>query len=340
MAPEQHQDKRDAGTITQSLQDLWRGFTFLFKRSSQEPAEEVTIPKVSETPLEAAWRDITETRRQVGELAEQSKVTGDIDAAQRALEELKLKTAAYENAVEEMEGPIRTVLGKNFLGVEEWKRGLGVRVGVPPPIPAYITPEFLDSHCPLSPRELIKDSHILVLVPRTVDGQPYSAVKLGELCKMRLGLGYDLIRQRRTENAWKQEAWAKASPLASEWILLPKRDPLPSAVEALFPSDSELRHFRDKNIVEQETVLRDYYQQDYRPAKALELLTMNLLFGLVNEHARLLPGKVRFRCAERDTNGGRVVITKPVNHLEGLEVELYVGDGRNPWISFALARKA
>jgi hypothetical protein len=339
MAPDQHQDKRDTGSITQSLQDLWRGVTFLFKRSSQEPAEEVTTPKVSETPLEASWRDITETRRQVGELAEQSKITGDIDSAQRALEELKLKTAAYEKAVEEMEGPIRTVLGKNFLGVEEWKRGSGVRVEGPPPIPEYITPQLLNSHCPLSPMELIKDSHILVLVPRTVDGQPYNALKLGELCKIRSGLGYDLIRERVTESAWTEEAWAKASPLASEWILLPKRDPRPSVVQALFPSDSKLRHFRDRNIVEQETVLRNYYQQDYRPAKALELLTMTLLFGLVNEHARLLPGNVGFRCAERDTRGGRVVITS-VKGLEGLVIRRYVGDGRNPGISFALARKA
>ena len=73
---------------------------------------------------------------------------------------------------------VKKELGKNFLGAEEWK-AQGIEVGTPPPIPASITKELLNSPCPLHPGQKIKDTHILMLVPKTVNGKPYCATPEG-----------------------------------------------------------------------------------------------------------------------------------------------------------------
>lgn len=98
-------------------------------------------------------------------------------------------------------------LGKNFLGSEAWK-AQGDDVGTPPPIPASITEALLESPCPLHPGEKIKDTHILVLIPKTVNGEAYTALKLDELCASRKGSGDKLIASELPwANIWRHEQW-------------------------------------------------------------------------------------------------------------------------------------
>jgi hypothetical protein len=85
--------------------------------------------------LKDMWNDLALTRSRVGELAEQGKRSGDLGPAQAALGELQLKTAHLEKLLQEMQAPIKAVLGKNFLGTAEWKQGFEVKVGAPPSIP-------------------------------------------------------------------------------------------------------------------------------------------------------------------------------------------------------------
>jgi hypothetical protein len=197
------------------------------------------------------------------------------------------------------------LLGKNFLGAAEWQRGFQVNVGKVPPIPKSITKELLESDCPLHPGEKIKDTHILMLVPKTVNGEPYSAVKLGELCAKRKGSGDKLIYDRADwANDWKGESWAQTPQLESEWVLIPKSDPDPDKV-------SKGKHFRSKTIDEQAEVLK-HYEADYREAKALEVMTAALLNDVVNGEPRMLaPEGVKWnylRCVEPNASGGRVVV--------------------------------
>ena len=215
-------------------------------------------------------------------------------------------------------------LGKNFLGAAQWKEAFGVKVGAVPPIPNSITKALLISDCPIEPGKLIKETHILVLIPKSVDGEPYSALKLDELCSKSKGSGNKLIYDGGSD--LKGQSWASTEQAASEWVLIPKGDPDPAKV-------ATDKHFRSKDIAAQDVVLRDHYKE-YREVKTLEVMTMALLYDLTHKE-RLLPDYVR--CEEANASGGRVCVGNfaavglvVVDDRDGF------GDG---YIGRALARK-
>ena len=223
---------------------------------------------------------------------------------------------------------VQKVMGKNFLGAEEWKKGFKVDVGPVPPIPNWITKE-LSEDCQLHPGQKVKDTHILMLVPKTVSGKAYSAVKLGELCAKAKGSGDRLIYDGADwANAWKGESWAKTSPSESEWVLIPKSDPDPKKVP-------KGQHFRSKTIAEQAKVLK-HYEADYREAKALEVMTAALLNDVVNGERILSDCYLRTR--EPNASGGRVVVG--YFNANGLWVHVDFGDFDNDDVGGALARKS
>jgi len=192
---------------------------------------------------------------------------------------------------------VREALGKNFLGADAW-RSQGIEVGEVPRLPASITKELLESECPLHPGEKIKDTHVLMLVPKTVNGEAYTALKLDELCATRKGSGDALMFDGADwAKAWKTKDWANLPQAQSEWVLLPKMDPDGKKV----PKE---KHFRSKNIAAQEKVHRDQYPE-YREVKTLELMTMAVLYDLTHKE-RLLPDYLR--CEEVNASGGRVCV--------------------------------
>jgi len=222
---------------------------------------------------------------------------------------------------------VKKELGKNFLGPEEWK-AQGIDVGEVPPIPTSITKKLLESECPLHPGEKIKDTHLLVLVPKTVNGEPYTALKLDELCSTRKGSGDALIFGDYV--SWKAQPLASAPQSRSEWMLIPKSDPDPSKVSAD-------KHFRSKNISAQEKVHEDHYPE-YREVKTLELMTAVLLNDLVNGEPRMLDGDNYLRCEEPHTFGGRVCVG--LFDADGLGVNAAYVDYVVDRIGRALARKS
>jgi hypothetical protein len=274
--------------------------------------------------LQDLWNDIALTRSGIDELVKQGEQTRDLQRAQEALGELKLKTANYEKLLEEMQAPMRAILGTNFLGTAEWKQGLGVNVGAPPPIPETLTPDLLNSACPLHPGQRIKDSHILMLMPRTVDGQLYSALKLDELCASRTGSGDRLIDNLTDyENQWKRERWAHTSPTESQWILIPKSDP-----------PSYERDFRNKTIAEQAEVFK-HYAAEYREAKALEVMTAAVLHDVLSGE-RIVPNYL-VRTKEPHAAEGRVVVGR--FNASGLQISLLYAHHGYVNVSFAMARE-
>jgi len=193
----------------------------------------------------------------------------------------------------------REALGKNFLGADAW-RSQGIEVGEVPRLPASITKELLESECPLHPEEKIKDTHLLVLVPKTGNGEPYTPLKLDELCATRKGSGDKLIHDGQDwATQWKSHAWASAPQATSEWVLLPKSDPDPRKV-------ASERHFRSKRIAQQDEVHKLY--PEYREVKTVELMTAVLLNDLVNGEPRMLDGSNTQRCLEPNASGGRVCV--------------------------------
>jgi hypothetical protein len=223
---------------------------------------------------------------------------------QRIMRELEwLKTVTPTDFCEEMERREqlpRELLGKNFLGAEAWK-SQGIDVGAEPALPATITEELLNSECPLHPGEKIKDTHLLVLVPKTVNGAPYTALELDELCATRKGSGDKLIYDGAVRaTTWKGRDWASTAQVQNEWVLIPKSDPDPNKV----PED---KHFRSKNIAAQQNVHETHYPE-YREVKTVELMTAVLLHDLVNGDPRMLDGWNYLRCEEPNASGGRVCV--------------------------------
>ncbi|MEY4668317.1 MAG: hypothetical protein RL518_1016, partial [Pseudomonadota bacterium] len=241
----------------------------------------------------------------------------------------KLKDLSAEDFCKHIDRPeVRELLGKNFLGAEAWS-SQGIDVGVAPPIPSAITKELLESECPLHPGQKIRDTHILVLVPQTVNGEPYTALKLDELCGERKGSGDRLIYDGSDwATRWKGQAWAKLPQSQSEWMLLPRSDPDPEV--------SPDKHFRGKRIAAQQDVHEKHYS-DYREVKTLEVMTMALLNDLVNGEPRILDGWNYLRCTEENASGGRVCVGS--FNASGLRVDDDNGDGAHGCIGRALARK-
>ena len=226
-------------------------------------------------------------------------------------------------------GAQRELLGKNFLGAEEWKKGFGVDVGQVPPIPASVTKELLNSECPLHPGQKIKDTHVLMLVPKTVNGEAYTPLKLDELCAGRKGSGIRLIYDGADwANKWKGQEWATIPQAASEWVLIPKSDPDPKV--------SPDKHFRSKDIAAQQAVYDAHYSE-YREVKTLEVMTLALLNDLVNGEPRILDGSNYLRCEEPNASGGRVCVGS--FNADGLKVRDGGVGGAHGSVGRALARK-
>jgi hypothetical protein len=135
-----------------------------------------------------------------------------------------------------------------------------------------------------------------MLLPKTVDGKPYSVLKLKELCAVRKESPWGLIDARSKK--WEQGAWTSGSPSASEWVLIPKRDPDRRQVRAN-------EHFRGKGMRDQARVLK-HYSTDCREARALEVMTAAILTHLVSDE-RILEHCV-LRVMEPSGVGGRVQV--------------------------------
>ena len=156
-----------------------------------------------------------------------------------------------------------------------------------------------------------------------MNGKPYTALALDELCATGKGTGDKLIDSGFI--SWKSLDWAKAPQAQSEWVLLPKMDPDPGKV----PKE---KHFRSKNIAAQEKVRRDHYPE-YREVKTLEVMTLALLNDLVNGGPRILDGFNYLRCIEKNASGGRVCVGFFYAH--GLKVN-DGSDGNATWTTLVV----
>lgn len=231
-----------------------------------------------------------------------------------------------EEFCKRIDGRIPELLGKNFLGAEAW-RTQGIEVGWVPLIPMSITKELLESECPLHPGKKIKDTHLLVLIPQTVNGEPHSALTLAKLCATRKGSGESLIFETaKWAIEWKKQVWASEPQVHSEWVLLPKADPYPERV-------AEDKHFRGKSVRNQQQV-RNIHYPEYREATMLEFMTAVLLYDLL--HKERLLEKLDLRCQKSNYGGGRMCVGS--QRTDGLRLDADSADDANYVLGCALAR--
>jgi hypothetical protein len=121
------------------------------------------------------------------------------------------------------------------LGEVEWKQYFG-DVGSAPDLPSHIA-AILDGPCPFWPDQLVKDTHLLVLIPATVGGVPFTLNRLGELIQHPSNGGHR-TQYRHYGEKTKAQIGA-ASPPRSYWVLM-TRDVLPGSRSKTYEAQKEM----------------------------------------------------------------------------------------------------
>jgi NLR family CARD domain-containing protein 3 len=121
------------------------------------------------------------------------------------------------------------------LGAEVWERYFGA-VGAAPPLPADID-KILDSPCPFWPGRQVRDTHLLVLVPATVDGEPFTLNLLEKLICSPKGGGHGTKYDHYNSDV--QRELGGRSPAAPYWVLM-TRDVLPDSRNKTYDAQKAL----------------------------------------------------------------------------------------------------
>jgi hypothetical protein len=111
---------------------------------------------------------------------------------------------------------VQTRIPEEAFGEKEWGQYFG-GVGTAPSLPSDID-EILNSPCPFWPEKTVKDTHLLVLIPATVDGRAFSFDLLGELVKH--AIGESRPTKYRFCGGDVRAALGAQSPGNSYWVLM------------------------------------------------------------------------------------------------------------------------
>ena len=184
-------------------------------------------------------------------------------------------------------------LGDAAVGKEVWERYFG-HVGKNPPLPANIA-EIMDSPCPFWEGQQVRDTHLLVLIPKHVGGKVLTLNYLGELIQRPQGGGYGT--KYRYYPDYVREAVGRKGSGSSYWVLM-TRYVLPGS--------------RDKGYADQCKLVSDHAARtglDYRLPSALEASVVMLLHH-VRSGKRLYSDNpwTYTRCRDKTTHGYPVVV--------------------------------
>lgn len=180
-------------------------------------------------------------------------------------------------------------------GKEKWEEYFG-DIGVEPPLPKDIE-QILDSPCIFWPDKKVRDTHLLVLIPKTVNGEAFHLNRLGELIQSP-NSGYKTQYRYYYENTRKELGKKQTE---SHWVLM-TRDVIP---------DSRARTYE-----EQQNLVRKYAQPQnlpYELPEALEAATAILMHYIETQEAlytdnTLGPEWTYTRCQEQIENQWPVAI--------------------------------
>ena len=181
---------------------------------------------------------------------------------------------------------MREELSQIWFGKAKWERFFG-DVGVEPPLPKDIV-EVLKSPCPYWGGKRIEETHMLVLIPQTVNGRPLTLNMLQELIQSPQGGGS--ATQYGGYNSNVKNEHGDQSVSKSYWALITK-DVLPNS--------------RNKTYAEQQALIKG----PYAVPGALETAT-----GILMHHAQTAERlysdnpQTYTRCQETLSNGYRVVV--------------------------------
>jgi len=173
-----------------------------------------------------------------------------------------------------------------YFGLKDWKKYYGCDVEKTP-LPQNMW-KILTSPCPYWKGKRVKETHILVLIPKTVNGRPLTLNTLQALIQKPQGGGHATKYHCYGDNL-KKEFEGQAAPV-TYWALITK-DVLPNS--------------RKKNYSKQQALIK----RPYTVPGALEM-AIAILMHHVKSAEKLYPEKPKTytRCQEKLSNGGRVVV--------------------------------
>ena len=117
-----------------------------------------------------------------------------------------------------------SALPRIAFGKAEWGKYFG-EIGAEPPLPTNIE-KILSGPCPIWEGKRVEDTHMLVLIPKTVNGKPLTLNTLKELIERPRGGGH-ATKYRYYDSYVKKELGDVSAP-RSHWVLMTK-DVLPGS---------------------------------------------------------------------------------------------------------------
>ena len=133
-----------------------------------------------------------------------------------------------------------TALPVHAFGPGSWREHFGVQaVGTVPSLPSDID-QILDSPCPFWSDKRVRDTHVLVLVPSEVDGEPYTLTRLGELIRSWFSNNSEGYRNYGSHT---KAQLGSLSPQAPYWVLL-TRDVIPGSRDVSYTNQKEMLAIR------------------------------------------------------------------------------------------------
>lgn len=217
-------------------------------------------PKTEDFSVELSLQARLETSEQACERlrAENEALKAENLALQRDFDTLKQETRALVQA---------RILDGAF-SAAAWSRYFG-EVGAVPPLPDDIA-KILNSSCPFWPGKRVKNTHLLALIPASVDGEPFSLNLLEALIQRPKGGGYPTRYRYYAGNI--QAALGNQPPdvdpaTGSYWVLM-TRDVLPGSKNETYSHQQALvatyarrtgLHYELPLAVEAATVMLSHY---------------------------------------------------------------------------------
>jgi hypothetical protein len=145
------------------------------------------------------------------------------------------------------EKQINTFSHEKAFGPKEWFIHFGIDLSNVPRLPPDIA-EILSSDCPFWPSKEVHETHLLVLVPQTVNGQPLNLKTLGELVKKPLK---GLATQLRSFILGK---YTDPTAPSSHWVLL-TRDVIEGSRNKSYPDQQTLLSQKGQGVYAVPTIL-------------------------------------------------------------------------------------
>ncbi len=202
-------------------------------------------------------------------------------------------------------------------GESEWTTFCG-RVDPAPPLPSDFS-DIWNGPCPIYSGKKINETHMLVYIPATIDGKPFTLKKLGEIAKRffpKTGRGFEYITPSIFDKLGEKST-------ESRWVLMTK---------------DVLRGSRNKNYAKQRKIVARLAEKSlgYKVPDALEAATCILAQYFFDSKTRSFSNELwTYTRCEEEIQGDQVIVGgfTPV----GLQVSCYNAD--DEFVGIAALRK-